>query len=111
MSIVSVYPGNYTPGAQTALEMTASVINATWEQANAKTDAFEAKIDAIANDWLATTAAPVLFDQQYTLKDVPQGVLDLQGSTDFRAYAQYKGAFVKGQIGGRPMLRLFMDLI
>ena len=60
---------------------------------------------------LAITAAPVLFDQQYTLKDVPQGVLDLQGSTDFRAYAQYKGAFVKGQIGGRPMLRLFMDLI
>ena len=60
---------------------------------------------------LATTAAPVLFDRQYTLKDVPQGVLDLQGSTDFRAYAQYKGAFVKGQIGGRPMLRLFVDLI
>ena len=58
MSIVSVYPGTYTPGAQTALEMTASVINATWEQANAKTDAFEAKIDAIANDWLATANAP-----------------------------------------------------
>ena len=60
---------------------------------------------------LATTAAPVLFDQQYTLKDVPQGVLDLQGSTDFRAYAQYKGAFFFFFIGGRPMLRLFMDLI
>lgn len=60
---------------------------------------------------LATTAAPVLFDQQYTLKDVPQGVLDLQGSTDFRAYAQYKETFIKGQIKKRPMLRLFMDLI
>ena len=62
---------------------------------------------------LATTAAPVLFDQRYTytLGDVPQGLLDLQGSTDFQAYAQYKEAFIKGQIGGRPMLRLFMDLI
>ena len=60
---------------------------------------------------LATTAAPALFDRQYTIGDVPQGILDLQGSTDFRAYAQYKGAFVKGQIGGRPMLRLFLDLI
>ena len=58
MSIVSVTPGNYTPGAQTALDMTASVINATWEQANIKTAAFEAKIDAIANDWLATANAP-----------------------------------------------------
>ena len=58
MSIVSVYPGNYTPGAQTALEMTASVINATWEQANAKTATFETKIDAIANDWLAAANAP-----------------------------------------------------
>ena len=49
MSIVSVTPGNYTPGAQTALDMTAAVINATWEQANAKAADFEDKIDAIAD--------------------------------------------------------------
>ena len=58
MSIVSVYPGNYTPGAQTALEMTASVINATWDQANSKAADFDAKIDAIADGWLATATAP-----------------------------------------------------
>ena len=58
MSIVSVPPGNFTPGALATLQFAAALINASWEQANTKSEAFEAKIDAIANDWLAVTSAP-----------------------------------------------------
>ncbi len=60
MSIISVTPGNYTPGAASSLNAMAAVINAAWEQGNSKSDAFEARIDAIANDWLSTQAAPTV---------------------------------------------------
>jgi hypothetical protein len=56
-----VYPGTYTPGAETALHAAVDVINEAWAQANTKTAAFEAKIGAITDQttgWLATTAAP-----------------------------------------------------
>jgi len=58
---LSVYPGTYTPGAETALHAAIDVINETWAQANAKTADLEAKIAAVtdnATGWLSTTAAP-----------------------------------------------------
>ena len=58
---LTVYPGTYTPGAETALHAAVDVINATWEQANLKTTDFEAKVAAITDPttgWLSTTAAP-----------------------------------------------------
>ena len=61
MSIISVTPGNYTPGAQSSLDAMAAVINAAWEQGNLKSDDFTAKIDAITDEatgWLSTQAAP-----------------------------------------------------
>lgn len=58
---ISVLPGNYTPGAETALNMAVETLNTTWEEANKKSDAFEAKIAAISDEatgWLSTAAAP-----------------------------------------------------
>lgn len=49
--IVTVPEGNFTPGALAALQNTAALINASWNQANMKTDSFEAKIDGIET-WL-----------------------------------------------------------
>jgi len=61
MSIISITPGSYTPGAQSSLDAMAAVINAAWEQGNSKSADFTAKIDAItdqATGWLSTQAAP-----------------------------------------------------
>jgi len=58
---MTVYPGTYTPGAETALHMAVNVINETWTQANAKLVDFEAKIAAITDPttgWLSATTAP-----------------------------------------------------
>lgn len=60
---LSVYPGNYTPGAETALRGAIDLINESWSQANEKHAAFEARIDAIADEatgWLSTQAAPTI---------------------------------------------------
>lgn len=56
--IISITPGDYTPGAKSSLDAMASVINAAWNQANAKYDTFEAKISDITSTWLSTAAAP-----------------------------------------------------
>lgn len=61
MSIITITPGDYTPGAQSSLDAMAAVINAAWEQGNLKSDAFSAKIAAITDEvtgWLSTQAAP-----------------------------------------------------
>ena len=58
---LSVLPGAYTPGADTALRAAIDLINESWSQANAKETSFEAKIDAIndnATGWLSTQSAP-----------------------------------------------------
>lgn len=62
---LSVYPGNYTPGAETALHAAVDVINETWAQGNAKLTAFENKIDALTDEstgWLSTMTAPQVSD-------------------------------------------------
>lgn len=61
MSIISVTPGDYTPGAQSSLNAMAAVINAAWEQGNTKSADFSARIDAITDEatgWLSTQSAP-----------------------------------------------------
>ena len=58
---LSVYPGTYTPGAETALHAAIDVINETWAQGNTKLAAFETKIDAVTDEatgFLGTTASP-----------------------------------------------------
>ena len=58
---LTVEPGDYTPGAKTALNSITSLINEAWGQANSKFSAFEAKMAEITDQstgWLSTTAAP-----------------------------------------------------
>ena len=56
--IVSFVAGTYTPGAETALRNAVNVINAAWNQANIKEDAYATKMATITNTWLGTAAAP-----------------------------------------------------
>jgi len=63
MSIITVTPGDYPPGAQSSLDAMAAVINAAWEQGNNKASGLEAKIDAITDEatgWLSQQAAPTI---------------------------------------------------
>lgn len=61
-NIVSVTPGNYTPGAQTALDFAAAVINAAWDQANTKNTAFETKVAGVDAMLAATPVANITAD-------------------------------------------------
>ena len=47
--IVSVPTGNFTPGARATLEFPAALINAAWNQANAKFELFEYKMGLVTN--------------------------------------------------------------
>lgn len=52
--------GLFTPGAAYSIKLNADIINAVWNLASTKTDAFDAKINALTADvtgWLATHAA------------------------------------------------------
>jgi len=58
---LSVFPGTYTPGAETSLHAAIDLINESWAQANSKTTDFEAKITAITDPttgWLGAATAP-----------------------------------------------------
>lgn len=61
---LTVYPGTYTPGAETALHAAVDVINETWAQGNTKLAALETKIEAVAGDtgFLATVGSPHVTD-------------------------------------------------
>ena len=62
--IVSVPTGNFTPGARATLEFPAALINAAWNQANAKFELFEDKMGLVTNTggtgWLDDAAVPVV---------------------------------------------------
>lgn len=55
-NIVTVPPGNFTPGAQASLDFAAAVINAAWNQANIKFDDFETRMAAINAELAAMLA-------------------------------------------------------
>ena len=85
---LSVYPGSYTPGAETALHAAIDVINESWEQANTKLAAFEAKVDAITDEatgWLSTQSAPHVTAGSVTTPSVVEPAVDIpatQSATD-----------------------------
>jgi len=60
--IVTVIPGNYTPGAQTVLNFNADIINATWNQANTKLLDFETKISDVETFLSSTPVPPITVD-------------------------------------------------
>ena len=58
--IVTITPGDYTPGASSALNAAASIINAAWTFGNEKSSSFETKIGNITSTWLNTTNTPTV---------------------------------------------------
>ena len=80
---LSVYPGNYTPGAETALRGAIDLINESWSQANEKHAAFEARIDAIADEstgWLSTQAAPTITAGTADAPTITEPAVDIPSS-------------------------------
>lgn len=88
-----VYPGTYTPGAETALHAAVDVINETWTQANDKLATFETKIAAITNlttGWLALTAAPQITGGAATTPTVVEPAVTIPTNIDTSMiYADY----------------------
>ena len=88
MGIISVTPGAYAPGVQTSLDAIAAVINAAWEQGNAKQAAFQSRIDAIADEatgWLSTQAAPTITAGTADAPTIAEPAVDIptsQSATD-----------------------------
>ena len=80
---ISVLPGDYTPGAETALQGAVSLINESWSQANEKHAAFEARIDAIADEstgWLSTQAAPTITAGAAEAPTITEPAVDIPAS-------------------------------
>jgi hypothetical protein len=78
---VTVTPGNYTPGAQTTLDFAASVINATWEQANLKYTDFEVKI-ANLGSWLDPASPPTMSASSTAPATVAEPVVSIPENID-----------------------------
>lgn len=79
---LTVFPGTYTPGAETALNNAVQVINEAWGQANTKTVAFEAKIAAATTGFLDVTGAPHITEDVATSATVIEPTVDIPPSAD-----------------------------
>lgn len=90
---LTVYPGTYTPGAETALHAAVDVINETWAQANIKLAAFETKIQAITDltsGWLNTISSPHVPAQNQVSGSVVEPVVNIPTNIDTTMiYADY----------------------
>ena len=85
---ISVYPGTYVPGAETALHAAVDTINSTWEMANIKTTELEAKVDAVTDEttgWLSTLLAPHITAGQVAAPVVTEPSVTIPSSIDTAA--------------------------
>lgn len=83
MGIISVPSGDFTPGAQFSINSIAAVINAAWDQGNAKQSAFQSRIDAIADEatgWLSTQAAPTITAGTADAPTITEPAVDIPAS-------------------------------
>lgn len=78
---VAVPSGDFTPGAQAALEFAAATLNATWEQAQTKFADLEAKI-ADLSSWLDPSAPPVMTASSTAGVTVPEPSVTIPTSVD-----------------------------
>ena len=105
--IVSVTDGNYTPGASTTLHGCVDLINAAWNQANDKTSAFEARVDAVTNEatgWLSTQAAPHVTAGSVSAPTIVEPVVDIpstQSATDVMTLFDTKYAELVTLLAGK----------
>ena len=80
MSIITIVPGTYTPGAESSLNAMASVINAAWEQGNTKAADFSTKLDGITDEatgWLSTLATPTVSAGTATAPTITEPIVDI----------------------------------
>ena len=104
---LSVYSGNYTPGAATALHAAVDLINESWAQANAKNTDFSNKIDAITDQstgWLSTTAAPHVTAGTVAAPSVAEPAVDIpstQSATDVMSLFDTKYAELVAMLAGK----------
>lgn len=102
-----VTPGDYTPGAQTALNSITGIINESWAQANAKLADFEARIDAITNDvtgWLSTQNSPHVTAGSVSAPSVIEPNVDIpssQSATDVMTLFDTKYAELVTLLAGK----------
>ncbi len=83
MPIITITPGNYTPGAQSSLDAMAAVINAAWDQANNKASAFSTRLDAITDEatgWLSQQAAPTITAGTASAPTITEPAVDIPAS-------------------------------
>ena len=88
MGILSVYPGSYTPGAETALHAAIDTINASWDLAQNKTSELEAKISDITDEttgWLSTQAAPHIVAGAVPVPAVAEPAINIPANIDTSA--------------------------
>ena len=76
MPIVTVPTGNDYSA------MTAELINAAWDQANAKVNSFESKLTGATNDWLDTANAPHITAGAAFGADIAEPGVTIPASTD-----------------------------
>ena len=76
MPIVTVPTGNDYSA------MTAELINAAWDQANAKVNSFESKLTGATNDWLDTANAPHITAGTALGADIAEPGVTIPASTD-----------------------------
>lgn len=99
MGIITITPGNYTPGAQSSLDAMASVINAAWDLGNAKYTDYETKVAALTDEvtgWLSTQAAPHVTAGSVTAPNVVEPPVDIpatQSADDI--YQDFAAEYVK----------------
>lgn len=104
---IEVTPGNYTPGASTALNTAVSLINEAWGQANTKFSAFESRIDSITNQstgWLSTASAPHISAGSVTAPNVIEPAVDIpssQSATDVMTLFDTKYAELVELLAGK----------
>ena len=86
--IVSVPTGNFTPGARATLEFPAALINAAWNQANAKFELFEYKMGLVTNaggtGWLDDAAVPVISAPSVAFTN-PTSTNSISATSEFEA--------------------------
>lgn len=58
--IITPPSGSFTPGAEFSIDTIAAVINASWNQANAKAASYESKVASATSGWLDTETPPFM---------------------------------------------------
>lgn len=82
MPIITPPAGNFTPGAQFSIETIAAVINAAWDQANAKQASFEAKVSNATSSWLDTETPPFMAPGVAAVPSVTEPTVTIPASVD-----------------------------